>query len=141
MTHPLLKLSELGQSLWLDYISRRILEDGSLAGLVRAGKGDVADRVPRQRDVRPFSRPPLDPAFHAILSPGGGGDLRDLEKPASVRHASFRCNRHAAIIPNRPQTPIRSGQAVRFHELGLRFRLLRGLADVHPRRQNQPWTP
>jgi len=38
MTHPLLKLSELGQSLWLDYISRRILEDGSLAGLVRAGE-------------------------------------------------------------------------------------------------------
>lgn len=33
-TNPLRKLNSLGQSIWLDFIDRAILEDGTLAGLI-----------------------------------------------------------------------------------------------------------
>lgn len=38
MTNPLQKLPGLGQSIWLDFISRKILDDGSLSAMVRAGE-------------------------------------------------------------------------------------------------------
>ena len=34
MTNPLLKLSEAGQAVWLDYLHRKILEDGELKRLI-----------------------------------------------------------------------------------------------------------
>ena len=34
---PLQQLNELGQSVWVDYLSRRFIEDGELAGLADAG--------------------------------------------------------------------------------------------------------
>jgi transaldolase len=34
---PLHQLSELGQSVWIDYLSRKFVQDGDLAGLVRDG--------------------------------------------------------------------------------------------------------
>jgi transaldolase/glucose-6-phosphate isomerase len=34
MTNPLLQLAELGQSIWLDYLHREILEDGTLRRLI-----------------------------------------------------------------------------------------------------------
>ena len=37
MSSKITKLTELGQSLWLDYMERRILENGELARLVREG--------------------------------------------------------------------------------------------------------
>lgn len=33
-SNPLVRLSKLGQSIWLDYIDRQILQDGTLAGLI-----------------------------------------------------------------------------------------------------------
>ncbi|MFW2373368.1 MAG: transaldolase [Gammaproteobacteria bacterium] len=33
-SNPLLNLSDLGQSIWLDYIDRQILQDGTLQGLI-----------------------------------------------------------------------------------------------------------
>lgn len=33
-SNPLVGLAQLGQSIWLDYIDRRILDDGTLAGLI-----------------------------------------------------------------------------------------------------------
>ena len=33
-SNPLLSLSGLGQSIWLDYIDRQILQDGTLQGLI-----------------------------------------------------------------------------------------------------------
>jgi transaldolase/glucose-6-phosphate isomerase len=35
MSNPLLQLAEAGQSVWLDYLHRRIIEDGGLARLIR----------------------------------------------------------------------------------------------------------
>ncbi len=34
---PLKQLAEQGQSVWIDYLSRRFVQDGDLAGLVRDG--------------------------------------------------------------------------------------------------------
>jgi len=34
MTHPIQELHQLGQSLWYDNIQRRLLEDGTLAGMI-----------------------------------------------------------------------------------------------------------
>jgi hypothetical protein len=36
MTTPVQKLHRLGQSLWYDNIQRRMLEDGTLADMIRA---------------------------------------------------------------------------------------------------------
>ena len=38
MPNPLQQLTPLGQSIWLDFISRKILDDGTLAKLVAAGE-------------------------------------------------------------------------------------------------------
>ncbi len=35
MSNPLLQLADAGQSIWLDYLHRRILEDGELSRLIR----------------------------------------------------------------------------------------------------------
>src|ERR687897_3961390 len=37
MSTPLKQLAEHGQSVWIDYLSRRFVHDGDLAGLVRDG--------------------------------------------------------------------------------------------------------
>jgi len=34
MTNPLLQLKSLGQSIWLDYIQRGLLDSGELARLI-----------------------------------------------------------------------------------------------------------
>ena len=34
MTNPLLALGEAGQAVWLDYLHRKILEDGELGRLI-----------------------------------------------------------------------------------------------------------
>ena len=39
MSSKIIKLTELGQSLWYDYMERRIIENGELAGLI--DQGDV----------------------------------------------------------------------------------------------------
>ena len=45
---PLKQLAEQGQSVWIDYLSRRLVHDGDLAGLVRDGVVGVADgQMPR----------------------------------------------------------------------------------------------
>ena len=76
--NPLLELRKLGESVWLDDISRGMLEDGSLARLIH----DDGDRGPHLQsvDLRQLdhARPAVRAADRAAPADGelGHGALR-----------------------------------------------------------------
>ena len=49
---PLQELADHGQSVWIDYLSRRFVKDGDLQGLVGPGR--------RRRDLQPHDLPGRD---------------------------------------------------------------------------------
>jgi transaldolase len=86
MTTPLQKLAEQGQSPWIDYISRRFVRDGDLAGLVNDGivgitsnptifQGAIADGDAYDDQLREVMRSETDPkeVFFALAQ----DDIRD----------------------------------------------------------------
>ena len=53
---PLKQLAEHGQSVWIDYLSRKLVHDGDLAGLVRDGVVGVTSNPTTTRSAS--CRPP-----------------------------------------------------------------------------------
>jgi transaldolase len=69
---PLKQLAEQGQSVWIDYLSRRFVQDGDLAGLVRDGivgvtsnptifQGAIAEGDAYDEQIRALSASESDP--------------------------------------------------------------------------------
>ena len=76
MSNPLLKLAEAGQSIWLDYLHRRILEDGELLRLIEQDglKGMTSNPSIFEKAIGEGSD--YDDRIRAALA---GGDLEPMD--------------------------------------------------------------
>ena len=92
MTNPLRLLADAGQSIWLDYLHRRILEDGELRKLIAEDglKGMTSNPSIFEKAIGEGED--YDAAIRDLLAKG------DLEAPALYERLAIADIRHAADL-------------------------------------------
>ncbi len=88
--NPVRRLTEAGQSVWLDFIRRRFIGDGSLQRLIEEdGIGGVTSN-PAIFQKAMGEGADYDFRLQAARAEGGDGRAHDLREPRHRRHPARR---------------------------------------------------
>lgn len=137
MSTPLQQLAERGQSVWIDYLSRRFVKDGDLKGLVEQGvegvtsnptifQGAIAEGDAYDEQIRELSAEHDDPkTIFWLLAKDDIRDACDILRPAWEKSEGKDGWVSLEVDPNLAHdTEQTKSEAIRLHELVDRPNLL-----------------